>query len=255
MSPQELVHWDGIVFMDGAMHNTSFLPHIANTKRSSHWLEIVRAIKRNKNHLAKKRGDDGCDPAQKFDCICKCLVHNVNALTLRANLDLRADETTWEHAGHGEPKSGLLCKRPKKPTTSKGGQLTVMSDVHRMRPHLHVHRHKCHHKCHKLGSPDEARMVIDKAKMMKFDGTDHTNKRKAIFEGDFHMTWDNCFSGNQIMHCATSNNVGMTMTARRDRLPKGVPSKFLQKEKVNPNDRSCAARFVDPIFLNQKRET
>lgn len=42
------------------------------------------------------------------------------------------------------------------------------------------------------------------------------------------------------------------MTCRRDRLPKGVPSKHWCKEKTDNGPRAKAARFMCPIFAIKK---
>ena len=79
------------------------------------WLELKRVIKLNNNLTAKKQGEVGYNPAYKYDMIFDVLTSNVNALTLRAGLDLCGDETTWGHQGFGEPGSGIVSLILNKP--------------------------------------------------------------------------------------------------------------------------------------------
>ena len=51
---------------------------------------------------------------------------------------------------------------------------------------------------------------------------------------------------------AAEQGFGMTMTTRRDRLPKKVPVKYLHKDKTNTTKRSKAARFMWPVFLTKQ---
>jgi hypothetical protein len=64
------------------------------------------------------------------------------------------------------------------------------------------------------------------------------------------MTWDNFFSGDNILAYACEKGFGLTMTCRRDRLPdKGViDSKYWHKEKTDSGPRPKAARYEQPIF-------
>ena len=67
-----------------------------------------------------------------------------------------------------------------------------------------------------------------------------------------HMTWDNYFSGHEIFNYAAENGFGLTMTCRRDRLPKEVPAKHWHKEKTDTKGRSRAARFEQPVVAIKK---
>ena len=111
-----------------------------------HWLQIKRVIKLNNNTLSPKHGQPGYDPAYKFDMLYKTLVHNVNAITKTAALDLCGDETTWGHGGYGEAGSGLCGRITGKPGITKGGQIVILSDVGSVRPHAYMHHHKLHEK-------------------------------------------------------------------------------------------------------------
>ncbi len=74
------------------------------------------------------------------------LIDNLNAITEEAELDLSGDETTWGHGGFGEPGSGIIGRILNKPGVTKGGQIVMISDVHRVRPRAYMHRHKLHAK-------------------------------------------------------------------------------------------------------------
>ena len=69
---------------------------------------------------------------------------------------------------------------------------------------------------------------------------------------DIHITVDNFFSGDQAVKYAIDNQFGLTTSTRRDRLPSGVPGKYLHKEKTNSTARPKAARFLQPIFCVKK---
>ena len=60
-------------------------------------------------------------------------MHNTNAITARADLDLTGDETTFGHAGYGESNSGLMGRLIGKRVT-KGGQTVLVMDSTRLRP-------------------------------------------------------------------------------------------------------------------------
>lgn len=101
----EMVVRDGVRGgSDGALHlrwieqSSSYDPLIKVSMRHSRWLQIKRVLKLNNNN-SPKRGQDGYDPAYKYDMLYDVLVHNVNAVTERAELDLCGDETTWGHGG------------------------------------------------------------------------------------------------------------------------------------------------------------
>jgi hypothetical protein len=66
------------------------------------------------------------DPCVKYDFIFKCLIHNMNYVTLRDDLDGTIDETTWGFGGYCGEAGGRL--RDKK--VSKGGQTTMFYDIH-----------------------------------------------------------------------------------------------------------------------------
>ena len=75
-------------------------------------------------------------------------------------------------------------------------------------------------------------------------------RRPIILHSKPHMTWDNFFSGDDILEYACNKGFGLTMTCRRDRLPgaKVIPVKHWHKEKTDSKARPKAARYEQPIF-------
>jgi hypothetical protein len=69
---------------------------------------------------------EGYDSCAKYDFISKCLVHNMNYLTLWADLDGTIDQTTWDFGGYGG--EAVVQLRDKKAT--KGGQSMMFYDIH-----------------------------------------------------------------------------------------------------------------------------
>ena len=70
-----------------------------------------------------------------------------------------------------------------------------------------------------------------------------------------HFTWDNYFSGDQIFNHLGLLGFGALMTCRRDRLPAGIPEKYLSKKKTDTKERSKVARFNRPIVLVNESAT
>jgi len=70
---------------------------------------------------------------------------------------------------------------------------------------------------------------------------------KALF-----LTADNYFSGNSAVEYISKEGFGCCFTNRRDRLPKEIPSQYLQKEKTDSSERSRAARFQSPIVVTKQ---
>ena len=76
--------------------------------------------------------------------IYNVLVDNLNAITEEAQLDLCGYETMWGHGGYGEAGSGLIGQVLNKPGVTEGGQIVMISNVHRIWPRAYMHRHKLH---------------------------------------------------------------------------------------------------------------
>ena len=84
------------------MPGSDYDDNIYQSQTHRRWLQIKRVKKLCFNNLAAKKGEDGYDPAYKFDYIYCCRVHNVNSITAEAELDLCGDETTWATNSFGE---------------------------------------------------------------------------------------------------------------------------------------------------------
>ena len=262
VEPSEVVRWDGSVIMDGVLGgsngaflrrfeqregNTAYSDLIADAFTKTRWLELKRVHKLCNNLTAKPRGHDEYNPAYKYDFIYDVITHNVNALTLFAGLDLCGDETTFPFNGWGEAASGLFTLVNNKPGVTRGGQMVLISDVDRIRPRVYVHRHKLNPKWYGAPGANEVRILLDKLSYLCENAMAH--RPRSIFREKPHITWDNYFSGDHTLQYACEQGFAMTMTTRRDRLPKGVPGRFLHKKKTQVTDRSKAARFEVPIFV------
>ena len=209
----EMVKWDGVVVMDGALggsrgailrrfddsreDNLSYNKFIASAFTKTRFLEVKRVIKLCDNSTAPKRGQPGYDPAFKYDYIFKTLVHNTNALTEKAGLDLCGDETTFGHMGYGPSDTGLLVRQKGKMVT-KGAQIVLISDVDRIRPRCYIHRHKLHKKEYTLQGQNEVRLIWEKMSPLLVqhptEGTDENEdpnveyKPRPIFYEKPHFT-------------------------------------------------------------------
>ena len=263
---QELVHFDAALIRDGVhggsdgalyrrwqKSSTIYDPRIANSITHTRWLQIKRTLKLCDNDLAPKRGEAGYDPAYKYDYIFRTIVDNLNALTLRAELDLCGDETTYGHMGFGEPGSGLVARIMGKPGISKGGQIVLVSDASRNRPRMYTHRHKCHEKFdgwNKQG-PSEVRRLMQII-TPRIEGEPEVAGIRQIFKERPHTTWDNFFSGDQIFNWLGQKGFGGTMTCRRDRTMEDVPKEYLHIKKTVSDARSKAARFNEPITVTKE---
>jgi hypothetical protein len=208
------------------------------------WLQVKRVIKLCDNSSVPKRGQDGYDPAYKYDFIWKAIIHNVNAITATAELDQCGDETTFGHGGYGETGTGLWGRLLNKPFT-KGGQTVLISDVHRIRPRAYTHRHKCWVQPEftkpwgKAQGPLEVVRIAELIMPMT-DGFPDQPGVKKIFKETPHITWDNFFSGDHVMEWLGSKGFGATMTCRRDRLPSDIPREYLYKLGAKVDGQSKA---------------
>jgi len=176
-SPAELLKWDGTVVMDGVLGGThgSFLSRfqkregnelhheaISKTFTKELWLEIKRTCKLWDNLLAKKKGEEGCDPAHKHDYMFDVIVHNVNAMSLFMCQDLCLDETSYAFNGWGELGTGLFGLIVGKPGITRGGQTVLVSDVDKIHPRACLHRHKLHPNWFTLPGPNEMALIWEK---------------------------------------------------------------------------------------------
>lgn len=136
VSIPELVHWAGVPLRNGALdgkphtmyhrwkeHDPRYDPTIAENITLQRWRQIKRYFKLSMGIEEKKRGEPGYDPCAKYDYIYRCLVHNMNYVTERADLDATIDETTWGFMGYCGPAGWRLTNKPK----SKGEVVMLMS--------------------------------------------------------------------------------------------------------------------------------
>jgi hypothetical protein len=270
----ELVHFDGVVIRDGVRGGSNGALYrrwqndcadyddvIANAMKYHRFLQIKRVIKLCNHLVAPKKGECGYNPAYKYDLIYKVLFHNINAVSKYAELDQTGDETTWGHGGFGEAGSGLVGRVRDKPGKTKGGQIVLISDVHRVRPRVYEHRHKLHEKPAgwTIMGQIEVRLVMQKVAAMVINNDhdevlNHVATRK-VFRERPHSTWDNYFSGDKVLNWLGANNFAATMTCRRDRLPGEVPGEYFHKKKTDASQRSKAARFLSPVVAVMRNET
>ena len=263
-SSLELLHFDMVVIRDGVLGGqrgaiyrrwkkdcSAYDTYTVDSITYSRFLEVKRCYKLCDNSKSPKKGQPGYDPAYKYDHIYKCLIGNVNSMTELADLDLCGDETTCGHGGFGEAGTGVLARRMGKPGITFGMQTVIVSDVHRNRPRAYTHRHKCWEKPPGWGKegPCKVWRLIENLEPMVL-GKPHKHGTCQIFSECPHSTWDNYFSGDDVMDYLGEKGFSATMTCQRNRLPKGVADCFLHKEKTTPGDKFArVARFNKPITL------
>jgi len=261
----ELLRWDGALIKHGVRgggkssmmlrfdksraDNSAFDGEIAAAMSAARWCEIKRTIKLCDNGSVAKRGTPDYDPAYKYKKIFDVLVHNVNAITKYACLDLCVDESTFGHGGYGPMEDDLFGYLKNKPFT-KGGQIVLCCDVGRIRPRAFIHRHNKHKKIFTQTGPNELALIYEKLETYIKAGK-HTNPHRPvpIFREGPHITADNHFSGTNVMQYAHDNDFSILMTCRRDRLPigRGHNTKYVHKEKSGTKQRAKAARYLKPV--------
>ena len=265
----ELLRWDGVLVMDGVRggsdgailrrfknkeDNIAYDGHIAGAMTSTRWLEIKRIYKLCDNGTpASDKNSPLYNPAYKYDMIYDTIVSNVNAISKTADLDLCGDETTYPHEGYGPPESGLVQGINGKPGVSHGGQIVIVSDVHRIRPRAYVHRHKCHPKTFSAQGPNEVKLMLDRLDPLIINASNVNSSGRGIFSGYPHITWDNFFSGEDITAHVGKRGYGMTSTLRRDRVPADIPNKYVNTKKTQAHcKRAKVAKFLQPIVVTKK---
>ena len=100
----ELVHQTGVPIHHGSLdgkpgtifshwnaHDPCYDSAIADVMTIECWKSIQRYFKLSNNLLSKPNGMERYDPCVKYDFIYKCLVHNMNYLTLHGNSDGTTD--------------------------------------------------------------------------------------------------------------------------------------------------------------------
>ena len=119
--------------------------HIAMALSFCRWLQIKRVKKLCNNDSAIKNKDSvDYNPTYKYNYIFKCIINNVNYLSMDADIDCTIDETTFATASPGESGAGITYRIVGKPNVSKGGQTVLICDAHRIQPRAYYHRHKLH---------------------------------------------------------------------------------------------------------------
>ncbi len=185
------------------------------------------------------------NPCSKYDYAYKVLLHKINYVTGRADMDGTIDESTWGFGGYmGECGGRSMGKK-----VPKGGQTTFLMDIHRRYPRAYIHRHKLQNpKTHLDGfSYQEPAKVVDIVKQVDglIDGADpaytemaipNTSDvwkypRKKIYQSPPHITADNHFSGDNIMKFMGGKGYGCTITYHRDCFPVGI-KQCLHQEKI-----------------------
>ena len=253
---EELVTWDGIVARNladnqaeswMASQSNTFDHIIAEAMHYRRFLDIKACMKQCAYFEEKDRKADGYDPTQKYRLVWDVMTYNMNQLIMKGGLDHTMDETTWPNNSYADMHSRLLGKK-----TNKGGQHVLLLDSRRRYMYAWTPRHKFYPVVPPFtasGPAEVKRMVELIAPLIKGAVQDPSDKRRQIFEEPVHIAMDNFFSGDDVLKYLGEAGFKSTMTARRDRLPKGVPKKHFHHAKgVVVNLRSKVARFEQPII-------
>ena len=267
----ELIHFDGVVVRDGVKGGSNGAIYrrwiadgsdcdefVMNSLTFTRWLQIKRAIKINDNSTAIKKGEEGYDPAYKYDFIWRVLFHNINAMTKNADLDQCGDETSWGHAGY----SDVTSKIHNKPNVSKGGQTVITCDVGRNYPRVYCHRHNYMDHPDGVTAKGQAEVInvarqIEKMVMAEEgEGAEEpvTEGKKIIFKAKPCFTFDNFFSGECSLNYLGSKGFAGIFTCARNRLPKGVKKHFFHHVKTDTSLKTKVARFFEPVVAVKKFE-
>ena len=209
------------------------------------WHAIKRVLKLNDNKVSPKKGEPGYNPAYKFDLLYDCMIANVNYISKSADSDQCVDETAYGTSCYGEANSGIISRLINKPF-NKGGQVTLMMDVHRFRPRAYIHRHKLHERPtgYSREGPNEVRMLMDKINLL----VQSEGNPDGIFKKPPHMTLDNYFVDSKIRNDIGKFGYASTSTCRRDLLPGDlIPPHYWHKKKTDASVRTKVARYLHPV--------
>jgi len=160
--------------------------------------------------------------------------------------------------GFGEAQSGNLTRIKNKPGVSKGGQLAIVSATNRIRPYWYQHRHKLNDTYgpgFKAQGQAEVRSCIDVLKLHVQGKYVESHGYKKIFIQPPHLTFDNHFSGEEVCKYAGQEGFGLLTTCRRDRIPKGIKSEHVNKQKTDASKRCKVARFVQPVIAVKSEQS
>eukprot|EP00957_Ditylum_brightwellii_P118935 9070821-Ditylum_brightwellii.AAC.1 len=99
-------------------------------------------------------------------------------------------------------------------------------------------------------------MLIDKIDdMIIGESTEENNQIKKYFTITPGITFENYFSGNNIIDYAGQKGFGLCTTVWRGRLPKGVPAPYMHKKTTEPGNQAARfTRFNEPIVMVQNVE-
>ena len=143
----DFLRWDASIIMDGVLGgsdgafyrrfdnrpgNLCHSEEILNAFTKERWHHLKRIYKLNDNIASQKKNQANYIPAYRYDFIYDTLVHNVNALTKKADDDQCVDETTFPFNVYGEPGAGLISLILNKPHVTKGAQLVLSCNVGRL---------------------------------------------------------------------------------------------------------------------------
>jgi hypothetical protein len=211
--------------------------------------EIKRNIKLCNNSEAKKRGEEGYDPAYKFDLPFRVLVSNTNAISSKADENQVVDETSWPHCGYGESGSGVCGRLSQNKKIAKGGQTVLCMDASRFRIRAYKHRHKLYNHANEgwsAAGPYE--LFKFQCQLLEHCEGNHSTM-KTLFHQKPTITADNYFCNDKVLDHAGENGLGAILTNARNRLPCDIESVYLHKEKTNPtaHKHAKAARYFEPI--------
>lgn len=264
-SPSELLNWDGSYLRHGARGGVGSIHHrylpsdpdydpiIAKSMTFSRNLQLKATYKLNNNLACPVRGEEGYDPASKYDFIYDVLVSNINALTKTADLDQCLDETTWSNMGFG---GEALYRVHNKPGVCKGGQTVMLFDVTRKYPRAYIHRHKLQPRpppFTQQGTSELYSLASGIKPLIMGAEQEEGDNRRQIFSTEPHITADNHFSGDPVMGWLGENGYGGLMTCRRDRLPHDIEKKYLHhiKQQETQSQRCKVARYEKPIIFTK----
>ena len=114
----EIVRHDGCIVRDGVRGGNSgaiyrrwqigadYDNYISTALPFCQWLQIKRVKKLCNNDTVAKRGQSGYNPTYKYNYIFKTIIHYINYLTEKAELDATIDETSFTTASPGEQGAG-----------------------------------------------------------------------------------------------------------------------------------------------------
>jgi hypothetical protein len=170
-------------------------------------------MKLNNNQTSPKCGEEGYNPAFKFDILYDVIISNLNAITKYAEANQYGDKTTCGHGRYSKAGSRLAGWIMGKPGITQGGQIVVISNVSRCRPRVYLHQHKLH-ECGPRGfveGPNEVSMIV-KHILPLIEGQVADSTRLQIWNAMPHMTWDNNFPGCTVFKFLGELGFGATMT-------------------------------------------